>query len=80
MKRSSDVKNYNLHLEIFYKLSVHLVKIIFVNLFYYSTYFYYYSWVALYFLILFIGLIVLFQLTFTFIDSIFSKMFSVSAK
>ena len=37
-----------------------LVKIIFVNLFYYSAYFCYYSWVLLHFLILFIGLIVLF--------------------
>ena len=64
----------------FWYYSTYMAKIIFVNLFYYSTYFYYYSWVALHFLILFIGLIVLFQLTFTFIDSIFSKMFLVSAK
>ena len=61
-------------------LCVYLVKIIFANLFYYSAYFCYYLWVLLQFLILFIGLIVLFRLTFTFIYSIFSKKFSVSAK
>ena len=43
-------------------------KIIFVNLFYYSAYF----------LLLFMGHTVLFQLTFTFIYSTFSKKFSVS--
>ena len=43
-----------------------LVKIIFTKLFYYLVYFCYYSWVSLYFLILFIDLTVLFQLTFTF--------------
>ena len=51
-----------------------------VSLFYYSTYFCYYSWVILHFLVLFMGLTVLFQLTFTFIYSTFSKKFSVLAK
>ena len=45
-------------------LSVHLAKIIFTNLFYYLTYLYYYSWVPLYFLILFMSSTILFQLTF----------------
>ena len=45
-------------------LSVCLAKIIFANLFYYSVYFCYYSWALLYFLILFMGLTILFQLTF----------------
>ena len=40
---------------------VRLAKIIFANLFYYSTYFYYYSWILLYFLILFMGLLILFM-------------------
>ena len=53
--------------------SVCLVKIIFVNLFYYLIYFLYYLWVSLHFLVLFVSLTVLFQLTFTFIYSIFSK-------
>ena len=57
-----------------------LAKIIFTNLFYYSTYFCYYSWVSLHFLVLFMSLFVLFQLIFTFIYSTFSKKFSVSAK
>ena len=35
---------------------------------------------SLYFLVLFMGLTVLFQLTFTFIYNIFSNKFSVSAK
>ena len=52
-----------------------LVKIIFANLFYYSSYFCYYSWVPLHFLKLFTSLTILFQLTFTFIYSIFSKSF-----
>ena len=52
----------------------------FVNLFYYSTYFCYYSQVSLYFLVLFMGSTILFQLTFTFIYSIFNKKFSVSTK
>jgi len=45
----------------------------FVNLFYYSAYFYYYLWVLLHFLILFMDPTILFQVTFTFIYSIFSK-------
>ena len=61
-------------------LSVRLVKIIFANLFYYSAYFCYYSWVSLHFLVLFIGPTILFQLTFTFIYNTYSKKFSVSAK
>ena len=61
-------------------LSICLAKIIFANLFYYSAYFYYYSWVPLHFLVLFMGLIVLFELTFTFIYNSFSKKFLVSAK
>ena len=51
-----------------------------INLFYYSTYFCYYLRAPLYFLVLFMGLIVLFQLTFTFIYSTFSKKISISAK
>ena len=47
--------------------------IIFANLFYYSTYFCYCSCIPLHFLVLFMGFIVLFQLIFTFIYSIFSK-------
>ena len=58
----------------------YLVNIIFTNLFYYLTYFWYYSWLSLHFLVLFMSLIVLFFLTFTFIYGIFSKKFSVSAK
>ena len=50
-----------------------LVKIIFTNLFYYLTYFYYYLWVTLHFLVLFMGLTVLFQLTFTFNKSMKEK-------
>ena len=57
-------------------LSVCLAKIIFANLFYYSVYFYYYSWALLYFLILFMGLTVLFQLTFTTV--LLTKVFSFS--
>ena len=53
--------------------SVRLTKIIFANLFYYSTYFCYYLWVLLHFLVLFMSLTILFQLTFTFIYSTFSK-------
>jgi len=52
----------------------------FANLFYYSTYFCYYSWAPLHFLVLFMSHTVLFQLTFTFIYSTFSKKFLVSAK
>ena len=47
----------------------------FANLFYYLAYFCYYLWVSLHFLVLFIDSIVLFQLTFTFIYSTFSKKF-----
>ena len=47
----------------------------FANLFYYLAYFCYYLWASLHFLILFIDSIVLFQLTFTFIYSSFSKNF-----
>ena len=61
-------------------LSVCLAKIIFVNLFYYSTYFYYYLWALLHFLELFMGSIVLFQLTFSFIYSSFNKKFSIATK
>ena len=43
-------------------------------------YFYYYLWVSLYFLVLLMSLTVLFQLTFTFIYSTFSKKFSILAK
>ena len=43
-------------------------------------YFYYYLWVLQYFLVLFIGFTVLFQLIFTFIYSTFSKKISISAK
>ena len=49
--------------------------IIFANLFYYSAYFSYYLWVSLHFLVLFIGLTVLFQLTFIFMYNTFSKKF-----
>ena len=41
-----------------------------LKLFYYLVYFYYYLWVSLYFLVLFMSHIVLFQLTFTFISII----------
>ena len=62
------------------ELSVCLTLIIFASLFYYLAYFCYYSWVQLYFLVLFMGLTVLFLLTFTYIYSIFNKKFSISAK
>ena len=45
----------------------------FASLFYYSAYFCYYSWISLHFLVLFMGSIILFQLTFTFIYNTFSK-------
>ena len=61
-----------LKLKIFGK-QTRLAKIIFANLFYYSAYFSYYSWVSLHFLVLFMSLIVLFQLIFTFIYSTFNK-------
>ena len=50
------------------------------NLFYYSVYFCYYLWVLSHFLVLFISLTILFQLTFTFIYNIFNKKFTVSTK
>ena len=55
-------------------------KLILGSFFYYLAYFCYYSWVSLHFLVLFIVFTVLFQLTFSFIYSIFSKKFSVLAK
>ena len=61
-------------------LRVSLAKIIFANLFYYSAYLCYYLWAPLHFSVLFMGLTVLFQLTFTFIYSTFSKKFSVLVK
>ena len=48
-------------------LSVYLVSLFFVNLFYYSAYFCYYLWVSLHFLVLFMSFIIPFQLIFTFI-------------
>ena len=50
-------------------------KNIFVSLFYYSDYFCYYSWALLHFLILFMSLTILFQLTFTFISVLSAKNF-----
>jgi len=43
-----------------------------------STYFCYYSWVLLHFLVLFMGPTILFQLIFTFIYSTFSKKISIA--
>ena len=43
------------------------------KLFHYSTYFGYHSWALLHFLILFMGLTVFFQLSFTFIYNTFSN-------
>ena len=75
---------WNFYLFVFYPkiiiISVRLARLNFANLFYYSAYFWYYSWVSLHFLVLLMCLTVLFQLTFTFIYSTFSKKFSVSAK
>ena len=48
------------------RISVRLVWLNFVSLFYYLAYFCYYFWVSLYFLILFMSLTVLFQLIFHF--------------
>ena len=62
------------------KLSVRLALMKVTSLFYYSVYFFNYLWALLYYLILFICPIALFQLTFTFIYSTFSKKFLVSAK
>ena len=61
-------------------LNVHLGQDEKLKLFYCSVYFYYYLWVILHFLTLFIGSMVLFQLTFTFIYNTFSYYFSVLAK
>ena len=62
-------------------LGVCLASLFFANLFYYSAYFCYYSWVSLHFLVLFMDPTILFQLTFIFIYSIFSKIFfSILAK
>ena len=47
------------------------------SFFYYLVYFCYYSWVSLYFLILFLSFTILFQLAFIFIFSTFSNKFSV---
>jgi len=63
-----------------FNLNACLAKIIFANLFYYSTYFCYFLWVLLHFLVLLIDLTILFQLIFIFIYSTFSKKISVSAK
>ena len=60
--------------------SMCLIKIIFANLFYYSAYFCYYSWIPLHFLVLFMSPTVLFQLTFTCIYNTLNKKFSVSVK
>ena len=49
----------------------------FVNLFYYPAYFLYYSWVPLYFLVLFINSTLLYRLIFTFIYNIFNKKFLI---
>ena len=65
---------------VFGKLSMRLGSNEKLKLFHQSAYFCYYSWAPLHFLVLFIGPIVLFQLTFTFIYSTFSNKFSVSAK
>ena len=61
-------------------LRVRFDSLFFASLFYYLAYFCYYSWTSLHLLLLFMGLIVLFQLIFTFIYSSFSKKFSVLAK
>ena len=53
-----------------------LDKLFLAILFYYSAYFCYYSQALLHFLVLFMDPAVLFQLTFTFIYSIFSKKIS----
>ena len=63
--------NLNVDVQTKSTLSICLVSLFFTNLFYYLSYFCYYLWVPLHFLVLFIGLTVLFQLTFTFIYSTF---------
>ena len=62
------------------KVSVRLGSNENYKLFHYSAYFLYYSWALLHFLVPFMGLTVLFQLTFIFIYSTFSNKFLVSAK
>ena len=68
-----------LHMLIFFT-KLHLDRLFFANLFYYSTYFCYYSWALLHLLVLFIDPAILFLPSFTFIYSTFSKKISVSAK
>ena len=68
-----------LHMLIFF-IKLHLYSLFFANLFYYSTYFYYYPWALLHLLVLFIGPAILFQPSFTFIYNIFSKKNLISAK
>ena len=72
--RSSAIINVTLQLLVICRLNVYFAKIIFINLFYYLAYLCYYSWVLLHFLVLFMGLIVLFQLTFTFIYNTINKI------
>ena len=68
-------------------VSKQILSLFFANLFYYSTYFCYYSWASLYFLVLFMGPTILFQLIFTFIYSTihephytFNQKFSILVK
>jgi len=49
-------------------------------LFFYLIYFCYYLWVLLHFLVLFMGPIILFKITFRFIYRTFSKNILISAK
>ena len=62
------------------KLRLRLALVEKCKFFYYLTYFDYYSWVLLHFLVLFMGPTILFLLDFSFIYSIFSKKFLVSIK
>ena len=64
----------------FCALSVHLALALKASLFYYLAYFCYYLWTSLHFLVLFMSPTVLFQLTFTFIYSTFSKKLWVDPK
>ena len=68
-------------------VSKRILSLFFASLFYYSAYFCYYSWVSLYFLVLFMSPTILFQLIFTTIYSTihephctFNKKFSVLVK
>ena len=68
-------------------VSKRILSLFFASLFYYSTYFCYYSWASLYFLVLFMSPTILFQLIFIFIYSTiyephctFNKNFSVLVK